>query len=280
MNQERLNAAVQGPGTFSQVLLSLAVIIILYLALVSFENIYNYMNQLSLNRVNLMSDTYSMDDKSITIDVNPNSPHGKQVALSNNERSGPEFTYSFFLNIAPNAFREERGLMHIFHKGYASEYPLLGPGVFLRSDTNCLRFYMNTFKTWNTYVEVDNIPVGKWFHVAFVCRSTHAEVYINGNLKSKLSFDGYQPYQNYENVIFFSQRRIKLPKTIPSLDEEGFDVFGAAKGFMSRMTYFNYALSYTEINKMMNEGPSKKLSSKGVSNPPPYLDDTWWTSVY
>lgn len=274
---------LNGTGVLPQVLLSLMAVVVLYIVVMSVQNFYNYYVKLSQNRVNLMKDTYSIDDNSITIDVNPNDKKSKPLALSDNERSGPEFTYSFFLNIQPNSFREEDGLLHIFSKGYPGQYPLLCPGVYMRSNTNTLRVYINTYKSWNTYCDVDNFPIGKWVHVAIVCTATHAEIYVNTNLKSRLPFGGYQPYQNYENICCFSNRRIRLPATVPSLEgSDGFNVFGTPKGFLSRLIYFNYALGFNEISSLANEGPSSTLSSKGngISNPPPYLGDSWWTSSY
>jgi len=52
------------------------------------------------------------------------------------------------------------------------------------------------------------------------------------------------------------------------------------KGLFSRMTYFSYALSYSEINSLMNQGPSSKLASSQGGMTAPYLDDSWWTSSY
>jgi len=272
----------QRPGIIQQILFALAFIVALYLVLLFVEVIYKYINRLYMNRTELLPNTYSIDDKSINIPQNPNVKGAKPVHFSSNERSGIEFTYAFYLNVSPSAFRQEYGLCHIFHKGYSSQFPLLAPGVYMRSDTNTLRVYMNTFKTWNNYVEVDNIPIGKWVHIAIVCSENALEVYINGNLSKKLSFDGYAPYQNYEDICCFSQRRITLKNSlVPSTDENGLDIFGSAKGMLSRLLYFNYALCYAEINQLMNEGPATKMeSSSSTSNIPPYLDDTWWTKGY
>jgi hypothetical protein len=272
----------QRPGIIQQILFALAFIVALYLVLLFVEVIYKYINRLYMNRTELLPNTYNIDDKSINIPQNPNVKGSKPVHFSSNERSGIEFTYTFYLNISPSAFRQEYGLCHIFHKGYSSQFPLLAPGVYMRSDTNTLRVYMNTFKTWNNYVEVENIPIGKWVHVAIVCSENALEVYINGNLSKKLSFDGYAPYQNYEDICCFSQRRITLKNSlVPSTDENGLDIFGAAKGMLSRLLYFNYALCYAEINQLMNEGPAKKMESAlTTANVPPYLDDTWWTKGY
>jgi len=279
-NNQSLNSA-QKPGIIAQILFGLALVIGLYLVLLFIQVIYNYLNRLSMSRTELLPYTYNIDDKTISIAQNPNVTGSKPVNLSNNERSGIEFTYSFYLNVSPTAFRQEYGLCHIFHKGYSSQFPLLAPGVYMRSDTNTLRVYMNTFKTWNNFVEVENIPIGKWVHIAIVVNNDSLEVYVNGNLAKKLPFDGFAPYQNYQDICCFSQRRINMKHSIvPSTDENGFDVFGCMKGQLSRLNYFSYALCYAEIQQLLNEGPSSKLQSAMNTNVPPYLDDTWWSQGY
>ena len=264
-----------------EVMISLCAVVILYIALGSLNAIYTYMNRMSLNRTTLLPLTYTTDTKTYQIEQNPNLPHAKTLAMSDNERTGVEFSYSFFINVDPSTFRQEQGLLHIFHKGTPGQFPLLGPGVFMNSSTNTLRVYMNTYKTWNTYTEVDNFPINKWVHVALVSHSTHLEVYINGNLKKRMDYGGFLPYQNYQNVCCFSQRRITLKSSIiPSLNGEDLDVFGVMKGLLSRLVYFNYALSYTEINSLFNQGPNKTLASATQDPTGPYLVDTYWTTRY
>lgn len=274
--------SVQRPGIIQQILFGLAVIVGLYLTLLFIEVIYKYINRLSMNRTVLLPNTYNTIDKTITIPQNPNVSGAIPINLSSNERNGIEFSYSFYINVAPTSFRQEYGLSHIFHKGYPSQFPLLAPGVYMRSDTNTLRVYMNTYKTWNNFVEVENIPIGKWVHIVIVCNENALFIYINGNLAKKLSFDGFAPYQNFEDICCFSQRRITMKHSlVPSTDENGFDVFGCMTGQVSRLTYFSYALCYAEIQQLMNEGPSSKLNSAASTlNAPPYLDDTWWSQGY
>ena len=268
-------------GVLQQVLMSIVYVFLVYLGLIFVEIIYKYIDRLAINRTVLMPYTYITDDKSIVISQNPNVAGSKTVHLSDNERSGVEFSYSFYLYVHPSAFRQELGLLHIFHKGYSSQFPLLAPGVYMRSDTNTLRIYMNTFKTWNNFIEVDNFPIQKWVHVAIVCKNNALEIFINGNLSRKMSFDGYAPYQNYQDIVCFSNRILKLNQTqIPSADSTGHNVFGVMKGMLSRLNYFNYALCYAEIQTLMNEGPSSKMDSGVMNNIPPYLDDTWWAQGY
>jgi len=271
----------QPGGIVQQLLMSLVWVFLVYLALIFVELIYKYINRLSINRTVLLPNTYITDDKSVNVPQNPNVIGSKTANVSDNERSGIEFSYSFYLYVHPSTFRQELGLLHIFHKGYSNQFPLLAPGVYMRSDTNTLRIYMNSFKTWNNFVEVDNFPVQKWVHVVIVCKNSALEIYVNGNLTRKMSFDGYSPYQNYQDVCCFSNRILHLTQTqVPSVDDAGFHVFGVMKGLLSRLNYFNYALCYAEIQKLMNEGPSTKMDSGIMNNVPPYLDDTWWAQGY
>jgi hypothetical protein len=283
-NQPRTNTSNvsnQKSGIVQQFIFPVILVVLVYLGFLFCEIIYKYINRMSINRVELLANTYMTDSRTVTITQNPILMDSKQINVSDNERTGIEFSYSFYLKIDPSTFRQEQGLIHIFHKGYSSQFPLLAPGVYLRSDTNTLRVYMNTFKTWNNYIEVENIPLSKWVHVCIICKDNALEVFINGNLSKKLSFDGYTAYQNYQNVICFSQRRITLNQSIiPSLDDGGMNVFGAMKGMMSRLIYFNYALCYAEIQILMNEGPSTKIESSETNDVPPYLSDTWWSNSY
>lgn len=275
-----INAVVNssGNGGIYDIIFGVVLVATLFTTFIFIEIIYKYMNRMSMNRTDLLPNTYAMDSQSKSIVQNPNTKGSKTVNLSDNERSGIEFSYSFYMHADPSAFRQELGLLHIFHKGYSSQFPLLAPGVYMRSDTNTLRVYMNTFKTWNNYVEVENIPISKWVHVVIVCTQECLEVYVNGNLSKKLSFDGYAPYQNYEDICCFSQRRITMKHSmVPSVDESGHDVFGAMKGMLSRLTYFSYALGYSEIQALLAQGPSKKMDESNVSMSSGYLADTWWT---
>lgn len=269
----------QNSGIVEQLLYSAACIVILYIAFIFIEILYKYIHRMSMNRTELLPYTYNMEDKMVSIVQNPNLPQSKSISLSDNERTGIEFTYSFYLNVHPATFRQDNGLLHIFHKGYSQQIPLLAPGVYMRSNTNTLRVYMNTYTTWNNYIEVENIPVSKWVHICIVCKESSLEIYINGNLSKKMPFDGFTPYQNFQDICCFNQRTIAITHTqLPSTDDTGFNVFGVTKGQFSRLNYFSYALCYTEIQKLMNEGPSDKIDSSSLNNVPPYLADTWWST--
>ena len=278
------NATNSGGGASNagkQIVIGLAAIILVYFFLAGVELTNAYINRLQGNRTELLPITYSTANKTFQITQNPNMTTSLLVQPSNNALTGIEFSYSFFLNAPASSYAGSSGLQHIFHKGSPSQFPLLGPGVYMHSDTNSLRVYMNTYDTWNNYVDVDNIPIGKWAHIVVVCKASHLEVFVNGNMKSRLGFDLSPPYQNYGDVYAFSQRRFTLkPSAVASLTEE-FNVVGAMNGQFSRLYYFSYALSYSEINSLFNQGPSSTVdSTSGSANTQTYLSDTWWTANF
>ena len=130
-------------SVIQELLLGFGLVIALYLSALFIEIIYKYIDRMAMNRTELLPNTYRTEDRSIIIPQNPNIKDSKTVHTSNNERSGVEFTYSFYLYVHSSTFRQEFGLLHIFHKGYSQQFPLLAPGVYMRSDTNTLRVYMN-----------------------------------------------------------------------------------------------------------------------------------------
>jgi hypothetical protein len=156
----------------------------------------------------------------------------------------------------------------------------MGPGVFVKGDSNSLRVVMNTYKNPYTYVDVENIPVRKWFHVVVLCRKNSLEVYINGNLRKKLPFEGSLPYQNFQNLILFNPLKMIIRKepTHAGLKEDiRFD--GPFRGSLSNLIYLSYAASFTEIQALMTKGVSSKIA-KQTTDVPPYLVDTYWTTSY
>jgi len=266
-----------------QVIISLSFVVAIYLIFGAIELANSYISRLQGNRTELLPITYNTANKTFQLVQNPNSANALIVQPSNNEFTGIEFSYSFFIKVDQNTFNSPAtgGLQHIFHKGSPSQFPLLGPGVYMHSDTNTMRVYMSTYDKWNNYIDVDNIPIGKWAHITIVCKASHLEIYVNGNIKSRLGFDVSPPYQNYGDVYAFSQRRFTLSKTKVASLKEDFQVTGAMQGMVSRLYYFSYALSYSEINSLFNQGPSSTLdATSGTADTQTYLSDSWWTASF
>ena len=287
---EATGVSMTGSDTLSQVLSGIALVLALYIGLSVSEFIYNSFMAMFKDRVELFPNTYASGAKMYTAIQNPQNPRAKTIYFSDNQRSGVEFSYAMFINIKSDTFSKgEHKLYHILHKGYGSTYPLLGPGIFCWGDTNKLRVYMNCFDTWDNYTEIENIPVDKWFHLTVSCKGNILYVYINGNLKKKMALsNNTPPYQNYGNVYAFSSRKISLYKAITTSLEKNdefkgsqsasnLDFDGSAKGMISRVYYFSYALTYTEIQYLINMQPSTVMDGPDMSMVP-YLSDTWWAN--
>jgi hypothetical protein len=273
---------VSGKGFFQQVLLVLLILSLLFFTFVSIEYVIQGYNRIGGKHIQLIPMTVTAEDKMLIFKQNKTKfPDSKTIPLSENERTGIEFTYSFYLFIHPSTFTGQDTLHHVFHKGYRSPWPLMGPAVFVRGNANTLRVVMNTYRNAYTYMDVENVPVRKWFHCALVCHRNALEIYINGNLRKKLPFEGTLPYQNFQDLICFSPlKKMILGSQIASLGtDNNLNIEGAFRGNLSNLIYIAYAVSFTEIQSLLDLGVSNKTMSSQMDKPP-YLVDTYWTTSY
>jgi hypothetical protein len=225
----------------------------------------------------LLDYTAGAEDMTLTIHQDASKYNdAKPIGLSMNERTGIEFGYSFYIFINPATFTGSTSFKHVFHKGYASPWPLMAPGVFLHGDVNTMRVVMNTYKNPYTYADVKNIPVEKWVHVVLNNYKGGLDIFINGNLSNRISFKDTLPYQNFQDIVIFSNTNNNTLTTssIAVLDSN-FELEGSFKGLLSNLTYARYALSMNEIQRLMAAGPSTKVKQKNLDKPP-YLGDDWW----
>ena len=139
-----------------------------------------------------------------------------------------------------------------------TSWPLRAPGVWLHPTRNAMRIYMNTYSKIGDWVQVENIPVKKWFHTAIVLKQRNLDVFINGDMVKSYKLFGL-PKQNYGDLFI---HRLS-----------GYD------GFTSRLRYFNYAISYSELDKLIKQGPSP-IGCSASNDLPPYLASSWWTNNY
>jgi hypothetical protein len=277
--------------TVTDILMGIAIVVLLYIGLATAEFIYKSIMSMWVDKVELFPDTYASGTRMFTAIQNPHNPAAKTANLSDNQRSGVEFSYAMFVYLKSECFASgEQKLLHILHKGYNKPYPLMAPGIFTWGNKNTIRIFMNSYDSWNNWSEVENIPVDKWFHLVVSCKGNTLFVYINGSLKQKVTLSGNTPpYQNYGDVYLFSPRKMAVSKSITTSlasdpefkgmgSNSSLQFGGAASGMVSRVYYFSYALSYTEIQKLMNMGPSSVMSGPDMSMTP-YLSDTWWVNA-
>ena len=81
---------------------------------------------------------------------------------------------------------------------------------------------------------VENIPIGRWFHLAIVVDNQTAIIYLDGMLK--------------QTIVFQSRVRLNQGNLYVTQD-------GGYSGLLSHLRYFNKALFYKDINKIYSKGP-------------------------
>jgi hypothetical protein len=266
---------VLGPGLIPQLLFLVVALIAIYAAITVIERVVNEITRFDRQTAVLFQDTTPTQQ---TIVQQPDSG-APLIYNSMNEVNGMEFSYSAYIYINPDTFElagaapiaGAQRLKHILHKGNKDPFPLLAPGLFVESNTNTLRLYMNSMTRWDNYVTIPNIPVGKWFHLVITLKGKYLDVYVNGNVTVRHVFD-VVPKLNYGNVYVMSPTRYT--------GADGFVVDGAMKGMVSRLKYYAFALNYSQIDTLYREGPSKVIVSQSYTEVPPYFRDDWWVTKY
>jgi len=230
----------------------------------------------------------------------PKVPDSITIPRSNNALTGIEFTWTVWIlyNAVPPDITNYT-YMNVFTKGdfngvnisrdLKSSFPSLnnGPGVYLgppsnsKKDgdsnsppiTNSLWILMDTMNApagktvvmsepvSTEYIEIPNVPIGKYFHLAIRCENKFLDVYINGTVVSHMNLQ-YVPKQNYYDV------HVGDPKLNGSL--------------LSDLRYFSTALSVIDINNIVTRGPNTNNASNSTMLPgynPNYLSSMWYTNL-
>jgi hypothetical protein len=275
---------VAGPGLIPQILLTIIVLLTLFAIISLVETVVDSVKRFSRQTTVLFRDTTTSGQ---VIVQKPN--YGTPLIYnSENEMNGMEFSYSMHLFISPETFegrgnntcggRTGKAFKHIFHKGSKDGFPLLAPGLFVDGKVNTLRLYMNSSTRWDNYVEIPNVPVGKWFHLVIILKGKYLDAYVNGNVTKRHQF-ATVPKLNFGNIYVMSQVRLPM-QSAGAPKDLGITVDGPMKGMLSRLKYFAYALNYSQIDELYREGPSKTIVSNSFSEIPPYFRDDWWTTRY
>jgi hypothetical protein len=217
-------------------------------------------------------------NESATIQQDPKNSDSIIVKRSNNESKGIEFSWSVWLNIT--SVPDDENYHHVFSKGDLTKntkgiYNINGPGLYLVRDPDNgtkanLKLIMDTVVNDtpsldtivpNTFVDIKNIPLQKWFNVTFRVENKIMDVYVNGTISNRLVFESV-PLQNYNDVQVCKD--------------------GGFTGKLSNLRYFNYSLNIFEINTLVLGGPDLKpgqISSNinKVSDPSfSYISNLWY----
>jgi hypothetical protein len=215
----------------------------------------------------------------ITISQDPKIAGAQTIYRSNNQVNGIEFTWSVWLYIHEDSFKDRSTTLpakHIFHKGNLTLNPTTNmytpnnaPGLYIsktrpEDDDIKLTVSMSTFKNYNVTTNIPNIPLNKWFNVIIRCKNTLLDVYINGFIaKSTILID--VPKQNFGD-IYVTQN-------------------GGFIGNLADLLYYSSALGIADIQSIASSGPNTytaKITGGGgigssISNlSSDYLSSQWY----
>ena len=208
----------------------------------------------------------------------PTQKNAISLQRSNNQKTGLEFTWSVWLYITDlengptivtngvSSAALPTKYQHVFSKG-DSTWGADGiasinnaPGLYIKPGKNVLHIVMNTSGGPDAIVDIDNVPIKRWVHVAIRMENTMMDVYINGTIRERKVLQ-YVPKQNYNNVMVCQN--------------------GGFNGNLSNLRYYNKALSVIQIANIVYWGPNTKASkststTKGGFD---YLSSTWYTGM-
>jgi hypothetical protein len=208
----------------------------------------------------------------VAFDQDPTSTGSMPVIRSDNQRGGIEFTWSIWLFI--NSERDQSQYRHIFSKGnpeqYAKKYtsftevapktgimyPNNAPGLYLAPNTNSLLLIMNSFNNVDEEIEIDNIPLNKWFNVMIRVKGNSLDIFMNGIITKSRQL-ATPPKQNYDKVFLHLN--------------SGFS------GYSSNLWYWNYTLGTSAITSLVDAGPDTTITSGPTLDlSSDYLSSKWY----
>lgn len=210
---------------------------------------------------------------SMIIPQDPKNTESKPIYRSNNESEGLEFTWSSWIYI-DDLNKDNKQYQHIFSKGdggFDKDTNLANvnnaPGMYISPMTNKLHIIMDSVKTPDmasgnnpNVINIDNVPLKKWVHVAIRAMNTKIDVYVNGIIASRLEMLD-TPKQNYGD-IYVGQN-------------------GGFFGKLSALRYYNRALNIFEINQIVSSGPKLTVvNDMGAQKGFKYLSNYWYSSKY
>jgi hypothetical protein len=108
-------------------------------------------------------------------------------------------------------------------------------------------------------IDIPNVPLKKWFHLAIRLENSILDVYVNGTIDQRQILSNV-PKQNFFD-IFVCQN-------------------GGFQGSLSDLRYFNSALNVFQLNTIVSNGPNMKTSSQYASSTMlknyNYLSSLWY----
>ena len=227
---------------------------------------------------------YVNGNENIQIYQDPKRDDTVPILKSNDRHRGIEFTWSTWLYLNENQ-EPSPTYKAVFVKGVdqfdsTSGIGLVnGPGLYIRNDTDTsgvttqyIHIVMDHVSSGATLnddldsgrdsIQVDNVPIKKWFHLAIRMQNMVLDIYVNGTIVKRHNMDKI-PKQNFHDVWV----------------SKGFS------GKLSNLQYHDRALNVFEINNTVMFGPNTTASNRsqdasGLSGNYSYLSSMWYNAAH
>jgi hypothetical protein len=137
-----------------------------------------------------------------------------------------------------------------------------GPGLYFYNDGQSAHLYLliDTINSSSpTAIDIPNVPIDKYFHLAIRCQNIYIDIYVNGTVVQRTQLPNV-PKQNFYNVY-----------VCPA---------GGFNGFLSTLQYYSRALSVIDINAIASGKPNTNMLNNSdvhvsTSN---FLSNSWYNS--
>ena len=103
-------------------------------------------------------------------------------------------------------------------------------------------------------IEIEDLPIGHWFHLAIRVENKIMDVYVNGTLSKRTLLEAF-PKQNYDDIKVCGNG--------------GFD------GNLSDLRYFDNGLNVFQIMNITQKGPNMTSNDKNLDSYD-YLSNSWY----
>lgn len=199
------------------------------------------------------------------IEVDPNIKGSRPISRSVNENGGLEFTWSTWLFVDDLDYMKG-SYKHVFHKGNDDfkttgdfkglNYPNNAPGLYFTPKGNNMVVVLNTFNDIVERITIDNIPMNKWYNVTIRVESQNVDIYVNGTIVNRHVLKDVVR-QNYDKVYM--------------------SMNGGFSGYTSDLWYYDYALSTSELQALVDKGPNMTLLGDSMlDGVPKYFSLRWF----
>ena len=111
----------------------------------------------------------------------------------------------------------------------------------------------NNIPTTST-IEIEDLPIGKWFHLAIRVENKVMDVYVNGTLSKRTLLESF-PKQNFDDIKVCG--------------------YGGFDGNLSDLRYFDNGLNVFQIMNITQKGPNMTSNDKKMDSYD-YLSNSWY----